>query len=301
MLLPVWYLWAVSILWSFSFGLISNYLGGLPAGWLALVRLGLAFAVLLPFCRPNGLKGSHWLSLAAIGGTQYGLMYLLYFQSFPHLPGRTYLLALFTVTTPIYVVLFDDCFRREWHSGAILPLALAMGGAALIRWPWGQETGWESGYWTAFFLMQGSNAAFAIGQIAYREVKRGLPQFRDRELYAIVFSGGVLVCLGITASNGSWWPERALDASAIGVLVFLGAVSSGLGFFWWNRGATLVSAPTLAVMNNMKIPLAVAVSLLVFGEVTDARLLPLASGSLLLLLALFLVHRRQTSPRVERA
>ena len=46
-------------------------------------------------------------------------------------------------------------------------------------------------------------------------------------------------------------------------------VASGLGFFLWNVGATRVGSGTLAVMNNAKIPLAVACSLLIFGEQAD--------------------------------
>jgi drug/metabolite transporter (DMT)-like permease len=59
-------------------------------------------------------------------------------------------------------------------------------------------------------------------------------------------------------------------------LLYLGLIASGLGFFLWNRGATRVDAGTLAVMNNAKIPLAVACSLLFFGESPDANMLRLA-------------------------
>jgi len=71
-------------------------------------------------------------------------------------------------------------------------------------------------------------------------------------------------------------------------------VASGLGFWLWNAGARRVSAGTLAVFNDLKIPLAVAVSLLVFGEQTD---LPrLLMGGTLVLAALLLNERFAQQP-----
>jgi drug/metabolite transporter (DMT)-like permease len=49
-------------------------------------------------------------------------------------------------------------------------------------------------------------------------------------------------------------------------LIYLGVIASGVSFFLWNVGARKTDAGTLAVMNNLKIPLAAIVSLTVFGE-----------------------------------
>ena len=69
----------------------------------------------------------------------------------------------------------------------------------------------------------------------------------------------------------------------------LGIIASGICFFLWNRGARLVSAGTLAVMNNLKIPLGVAVSLFVFRE--PANLWTLLVGGLLIGVALLPVRK----------
>jgi drug/metabolite transporter (DMT)-like permease len=50
------------------------------------------------------------------------------------------------------------------------------------------------------------------------------------------------------------------------VFVYLGAVASGVGFFMWNRGALMVSTPTLTAANNLKLPIAMIVSIVFFGE-----------------------------------
>ena len=60
-----------------------------------------------------------------------------------------------------------------------------------------------------------------------------------------------------------------LNTNQLWILVYLGVIASGLGFSLWNLGATRVTAGTLAAMNNLKIPLAVAVSLHVFSETAD--------------------------------
>ncbi len=77
-----------------------------------------------------------------------------------------------------------------------------------------------------------------------------------------------------------------LDRGQVLVLLYLGLLASGVGFFLWNVGATRVSSGVLAVFNNAKIPLAVVVSLLVFHEQTD--LVRLAIGGGIMLLALYL-------------
>jgi len=65
------------------------------------------------------------------------------------------------------------------------------------------------------------------------------------------------------------------------VLLYLGVAVSGLSYFLWNAGARRVSSGVLAVMNNIKIPLGMLVSLTCFGEpVQHASLL--AGGTLIL-------------------
>jgi len=81
-----------------------------------------------------------------------------------------------------------------------------------------------------------------------------------------------------------------LDLKQAGTLLYLGVLASGLCFFWWNKGAVLTNAGTLAVFNNLKIPLAVAVSLLVFGESTDLPRLILGGG--LMIFAIWISRRR---------
>ncbi len=90
------------------------------------------------------------------------------------------------------------------------------------------------------------------------------------------------------------WPSvprrRAPSPVQWAIIAYLGLVASGLCFFLWNRGARRVSAGQLAVMNNLKIPLGAAVSLLVFRETAGVH--TLLAGSLLIAAALLPVTRR---------
>ena len=66
----------------------------------------------------------------------------------------------------------------------------------------------------------------------------------------------------------------------------MGVISSGVCFFLWNYGARRVTPVKLAIMNNLKIPLAAMTSLLLFREHSNMFLLSIGC---LLILASFLI------------
>ncbi|MCB0283255.1 MAG: EamA family transporter, partial [Calditrichaeota bacterium] len=65
------------------------------------------------------------------------------------------------------------------------------------------------------------------------------------------------------------WSSLQINSNQIMVLLYLGILSSGICFFLWNYGATKVNNGTLAVLNNLKVPLGVLISITVFGENGD--------------------------------
>lgn len=248
----MWLLLAVSLLWAFSFGLIKGL--GLDSSLLAAARLGLALLVLLPFFRWRGLAMKTAALLVAIGAVQFGLMYLAYNESFRFL--ASYETALLTLTTPIFVTLFADALERRFQLRALLAALIAVIGASLVVKKAGQPL-------LGIALVQLSNLAFAIGQVLYKRLRTQQPALRDRDVFALLFLGGFMVAFTAALLRGV---NFTLTPRQMWVVAYLGVLASGVGFFLWNVGATKVRAGTLAVMNNAKIPLAVAVSLLVFGE-----------------------------------
>jgi len=263
-----------SLVWAFSFGLIKGQLAGLDATAVATLRLLCALLVFLPFLRIRGLPARVQLRLAAIGAVQFGLMYVLYLRAFAVL--QAYEVALFTIFTPIYLALLDAAVEHRWQPRHLAAAVLSLGGAALLLWRTGVGTGAVGG----FLLVQGSNLCFAAGQLAYKRLRPRLGATRDAAVFALPYAGA-LAATALASAFTTDWAAFRLTLPQAGVIAYLGIVASGLCFFWWNLGATRVNTGTLAVFNNAKIPLGVAVSLLFFGEAADLPRL-LLSGALML-------------------
>ena len=281
------YLLFVSLLWAFSFGLIKGNLTGVDPVFVAFARILIALLVFLPFARLRGVTRRQGLQLLGIGAVQYGLMYIFYNAAFAYL--QAYEAALFTIFTPLYIVLINDGLTRRVHFFALWVAALAVIGTGIISYNGGVSTA----QWLGFGLMQLSNLCFALGQVAYRRVMTGSAA-SDASIYGLVYLGGALAT-GLAAALLTPWQALTLTTRQIWTLVYLGAAASGLGFFLWNVGARRVNVGALAIFNNLKVPLSVAVSLLVFGE--TVRLPSLILGGLIVLGALVWneLHQRQTA------
>ena len=263
-----------SLVWAFSFGLIKGQLAGLDATAVATLRLLCAFLVFLPFLRRRGLPLHLQVRLAVIGAVQFGLMYVLYLRAFAVL--QAYEVALFTIFTPIYLALLDAALEHRWQPRHLAAAILSLGGAGILLWHSGVSTGAVGG----FLLVQGSNLCFAAGQLAYKRLRPRLEGVADAAVFALPYAGA-LAATAVASLFITDWSAFRLTLPQAGVIAYLGVVASGLGFFWWNLGATRVNTWTLAVFNNAKIPLGVAVSLLFFGESADLPRL-LLSGALML-------------------
>lgn len=278
------YLLLVSVLWAFSFGLIKK-LTGFDAAFISAARLGLALLVFLPFLRWRGLTGRTAFALVGIGAVQFGIMYLAYNESFRFL--KSHEIALFTLTTPILVTLLADAFDRVLRPAALFAALLAVaGGAAIVV-----KTAAVSGTFFGIALVQLSNLAFALGQVLYRRLrlKPEHAAVRDRDVFGLLYAGAFALTLPVTLlrTNFAALPFTSVN---VGVLLYLGVIASGAGFFLWNLGATRVSPGVLAAMNNAKIPLAVACSLLVFGETANVPRLLL--GGALMIVAVWIAERK---------
>ncbi|HEY8993750.1 MAG TPA: EamA family transporter [Lacunisphaera sp.] len=267
------YLIAVSLLWAFSPGLTKGLTTGLDPAFVAAARLGLALLVFLPFLRVRGLTTGLALRLAGIGAVQFGVMYLAYNASFRLLQAHE--VALFTLTTPVLVTLLADAFDRQFRTRALAAALLAVGGTAVLVFT-GKELRPTV---TGLLLVQLSNLAFAFGQIAYKRVRTQHPGLRDGAIFGLLYVGAFALTLPVALARMDF-STFTLTSTQATTLLYLGAIASGLGFFLWNKGATQAGTGTLAVMNNAKIPLMVACSLLFFGEYAD---IPRLAISLVLL------------------
>jgi carboxylate/amino acid/amine transporter len=271
-------LFIVSLIWAFSFGLIKNTLAGVDSNFVAAARLALAFLVFLPFLRLKKVPRATAIKLMVVGAFQFGFMYIAYQFAFTYL--KAYEVALFTIFTPLYVTLVNDIFKKRinWiHLGTTI---LAILGTAVVK-----GAGIESPLLTGFLLVQASNICFAFGQVYYKQVMAAHPDVKDVSIIGLPYLGGVIVT-GITSAFLTKWAAVAPTPLQLGTLIYLGIVASGFSFFLWNASARKVNTGTLAIFNDLKIPLAVTVSLVFFGEQTN--LVNLLIGGAIILAALLL-------------
>lgn len=275
------YLIIASLIWGFSFGLVKGNLTDLNSSFVAWVRILLALPVFLPFLRLKSLNFRLGLHLFMIGMIQYGLLYSLYTKAFQYLDS--YQVVLFTIFMPIYVTLFDDIYKRRMNWINLGMAFLAVLGAAIIKYE--EKISLNDLLW-GFFLMQMSNLCFAWGQIEYRRLRRIHVDINDKQVYALLFLGALVLTTLVTTFVNGWGSIFLLTSVHIGTLLFLGTIATGVGFFLWNVGAIKTHAGALAVMNNIKIPLAILVSLTIFGEQTD--ILRLIMGGSIMVIAVIL-------------
>ncbi len=258
------YLVAVSIIWGFSFVIIKGMLVSLDANFVSFLRLLLSFVVFLPFLKPAGTGTSERLQLMGIGAVQFGLMYVAYVAAYQYLPAHV--IALMTTTTPLFVTVFHGIWEKRIHRAFFAAALLAVAGGAVLELP---DQSMEASL-RGILLIQLSNAAFAFGQIAYKRWVAVRPAFSDAGVFGFMYLGAVLVsgALSLATTN---YRALHLEQRQILALVYLGVVASGICFFLWNVGARKVHEGTLAVMNNLKIPVAVIASLLILREAADYR------------------------------
>lgn len=284
------YLLAVSLLWAFSFGLIETHLSSLDSNLVAFLRLVLSLAVFLPFLRARAVPVRTAGRLVVCGALQFGIMYATYIAAYGYL--QAYEVALFTILTPLYVTLVNDAFRRHLDKRNLEAALMAVVGTGVVVF----EDIHRSGLLPGFLLVQAANLCFALGQVWYRHLVTEPGVSGDTGIFAWLYLGAAIITAPLGLAGAQSLPD--LTATQWLVLAYLGVIASGLGFFLWNVGARRINAGLLAVFNNLKIPLGIGVSLVVFGESTD--LLRLTLGGAVIVLGLWWAHRGGRS-KDERA
>jgi len=257
------YLSAITILWAFSFSLIGVYLAGQVDPWFsALIRIALAALVFLPLLRLKNIPLKLALQLMMVGAFQLGLMYCFYYQSFIYLSVPEVLL--FTVLTPIYVTLLYDIGQRRLQLKYLLSAVLAVIGAVTIKYQ-----GINQGFIGGFLIVQGANLSFAIGQVLYKRlIEQQSTPIKQSDVFGLFYLGAAIIALPMYIVFGDANKLPTTSEQWI-VLVYLGLIASGLGYFLWNKGATLVSSGRLAVMNNALVPAGLIVNLVIWNREAD--------------------------------
>ena len=271
----------VTILWAFSFSLIGEFLAGKVDSYLAVfVRVTLASLVFLPFTKFRGINPKLALGIMAIGAVQIGLMYLCYYNSFLYLSVPE--VALFTIFTPFYVTLIYDAFSFKFRPLYLFSVGVAVFGALIIKYGAINE-----GAIKGFLLVQGANICFGAGQSAYKALLERY-DVDQKKVFGYFHFGAFFVAVIALITLGN--PAKFhVDLTQTLVLLWLGAVASGVGYFMWNKGACEVDSGVLAIMNNALIPAAIIVNLVFWQK--DANLTRLILGAAIMYISL-LIHNK---------
>ncbi|UBM24052.1 carboxylate/amino acid/amine transporter [Pseudomonas sp. p1(2021b)] len=254
------YLIIVALIQAFSFNLIGIYLAGNVDSYFAvLARVVLALLVFLPLTRWRQVEPRFMRSMLLIGALQYGITYVCLYLSFRVLTVPEVLL--FTILTPLHVTLIEDALNRRFNFWALLAALVAVAGAAVIRFD-----SISGDFFMGFLLLQLANFTYAAGQVMYRHLvarhPSDLPHYRR---FGYFYLGALIVVLPAFLLFGNSQHLPATDTQWL-VLLFLGLVPTALGLYWWNKGACLVPGATLAVMNNLHVPVGLLLNLLIWNQ-----------------------------------
>ena len=270
------YLFAVTLLWAFSFSLIGVYLAGQVDAWFSvLIRIALATLIFLPFLKLKQTPKPLALKLMLIGAIQLGVMYSFYYHSFLFLTVPEVLL--FTVMTPLYITLLNDGLNRCFNPCFFIVALIAVIGAITIRYE-----NLNSDFIIGLLIVQGANISFAVGQVTYKRLMNN-NQLDDKAVFGWFFIGALIIatiCYALFGNSN----KLPTTFTQWGILIYLGLVASGLGYFMWNKGATLVNVGALAVMNNLLIPAGIIINVLIWNR--DADIVRLSIGAAIMLGAL---------------
>ncbi|HLR17146.1 MAG TPA: carboxylate/amino acid/amine transporter [Alcanivoracaceae bacterium] len=279
------YLIIVTLLWALSFNFIGAFLANQVDSYFAvLTRVVLALAVFLPMTRFRAVPRAFMWGVALCGALQFGVTYLGLYLSFNLLTVPEVLL--FTVLTPLHITLINDALEKRFNPWALLAAALAVFGAVVIR----AEPITED-YLTGFVLLQVANASFAAGMVGYKHLVRRYPSSIPlHQRFGYFFLGALAVVLPAWLLLGD--PQGVpQNTTQWGVLLWMGLLATALGQFWWNKGATMVSGGTLAVMNNVSVPLGILINVVFWQAELDA--VRFAIGAALIVGSLLFIRRRQ--------
>jgi|TARA_B110000263_G_scaffold97926_1_gene85558 drug/metabolite transporter (DMT)-like permease len=278
------YLFISTIIWAFSFSIIGNYLSPSIDPWsLSLLRVIISFLIFLPFANFK-IHRKRMLNIAGIGAIQIGFMYSFYLNAFRFISVEKILF--FTIFTPIYVTLISDLFQKKIQKVFLFLSLFSVLGSLIIR-----ITEVDLLDLKGFILIQGANFSFALGQVLYRRYIKNdsRSDYNLNEFVYFYFGALIIASLGSLIMIDSITYPKSLTQW---LLVFwLGAIASGLGYYFWNRGSVLVSNGTLAVMNNLVIPLGLLIEIIFFSK--SINVANYVIGALIIISSIYFSFKRK--------
>lgn len=277
----MFYLIVVTCIWAFSFSLIGEYLAGNIDSYFAVVtRITIAALVFLPITQWRGVAKPFIRGVMVCGALQFGITYVCLYLSFSVLTVPEVLL--FTILTPLHITLIDDILNNRFQVWALIAALVAILGAAIIRYD-----AVSSNFWYGFLLLQLANFTFAAGQVYYKYLINHYPSaIAQHKRWGYFYIGGLIIALPALLLLGNIHSIGQVTLIQWGILIWLGLGASALGMYWWNKGACLVDAGTLGVMNNALIPAGIVVNIIIWNH--DADIIRLLAGGCIIASSLWI-------------
>ena len=295
------YLIIATVCFSLSFGLIKSQLAGVSPDMVVALRLILAALIFLPFFKKSG--GKKHLAAALIGIIQFGLMYIFFLRAFKYLQGNE--IVLLTTSTPILVAICSSFFWQRFKWSYLICIIFSIIGAIIVIW----DNVSFNFLLKGVLLMELSNFCFALGQVLWREYiggsdiitntphpnppPQGGREQHDSQLMTSAYFAAAIFVLPLAIINTDF-ATFALTTTQWLSILYLGIIPTGIGFWLWNKGAKLVNSTTLAIMNNLKIPMGILFALVIFHE--RINLANFTIGSIFILTGITLSHLTDKSP-----
>ncbi len=266
----------------FSIGSARIVIGGLLLLVLALlVGRGAQVRRLLAASRPDRRRVR---VLITLGAASVALYQVTFFAAV-----ATTGVAVGTVVTigsgPAFAGLLATALGRRPSSRWLLATAGAVVGcAALVS---GGEAAGVDGFGVVLALVAGFGYAW-YATIAGYLISSGEG---DLGVIASMFGGaGVLLLPGLVASSPGW----LLDLTGLSVALYLGAVTTTVGYILYARGLRMTPVPTATTLTMAEPVIAALLGLIVLGE--QLGVVPLAGLGLIGVSLLLLIPRRQPVP-----
>ena len=257
----------LALLWGSAYLFIRAAVPAFGPAALIALRLGISTLVLLPLLLARGglraLRGSGRALL--VQGTLFSALpfVLLAWASLSMTAGLT---AILNATAPLFAAIVAHYWLAE-RIGRWRALGLAIGFAGVLVLVWGGVSFREGGSGWALIAMLVASLLWGVGGHYTRVRLSGMSPVAI-SVGTLAVSTAVLAPFAVAT-----WPATPPDARAWLEVLFLGVVSSGLGFLLYYRLVRNVGAIRATSVTFLNPPVALIAGALYLGEPITMQML----------------------------
>jgi drug/metabolite transporter (DMT)-like permease len=250
-----------ALIWGLAYGINRRVMAFATPPAVGLLCCGTGLALFLPFARHRPARNLR-ISFAAIGFFQFGLMNYFYQSAFSRLEGH--LVALLSLTVPVYVGLFADISEghKPWRRLLFAAISIALCAYAL--------GGTLTGHYSLLGLLdcQLANLFYGLGQVLFGRLMRSHGEIPERAAFFWMWLGATVpLLLALLMAPAAALPEKFCWApDQLAALLFVGIFCGAIGNYLWNKGIVAISSDALLICNNLPMILGLLFGRLLFDE-----------------------------------